>query len=301
MLMLIFLLVFACVSLVAWLVFRPVTDDIGRRLGVSAPVPVSAPRENLIRRTMLGFSRRLGRTAARFLPQNFVSEIERKLVQANEPWPLVGFLGAWAASALFGLLLVLYISASAKDMTVARFLTISVAILPAFALAPYAILRRKVINRQNAIIRALPDALDLLVTCVEAGMAIDAAFAIVVEKTDGPLAETFRLYLKQAGLGLSRRAALVDISERTGVPQLIGLASAVSQGEELGTPISDVLRLQSEDLRQDRRERAQSAAQRAPVLMTIPLVVCFMPAMAAVVIVPSILNLVRFTNSIGGG
>jgi tight adherence protein C len=75
----------------------------------------------------------------------------------------------------------------------------------------------------------------------------------------------------------------------------------VSQGEELGTPVADVLRRQAEDLRQDRRERAQSAAQRAPVLMTIPLVVCFMPAMAAVVIVPSILNLVRFTNSIGGG
>jgi tight adherence protein C len=301
MLTLIFLLVFGCVSLVAWLVFRPVTDDIGRRLGVSAPVPVSAPRENLIRRTVLGFSRRLGRTAARLLPQNFVTEIERKLVQANEPWPLVGFLGAWAASALFGLLLVLYISASAKDMTFARFFTLAVALLPTFSVLPYIVLRRKVINRQRAIVQGLPDALDLLVTCVEAGMAIDAAFAMVVEKTDGPLAETLSLYLKQAGMGLGRRSALVDVSERTGVPQLIGLASAVSQGEELGTPVADVLRRQAEDLRQDRRERAQSAAQRAPVLMTIPLVVCFMPAMAAVVIVPSILNLVRFTNSIGGG
>src|SRR5689334_13170095 len=105
MLTLIFLLVFAAVSLVSWLVFRPVTDDVSRRLGIAGATPVSAPRENLIRRTVFGLGRRIGRVAARFLPQNFVTEIERKLIQANEPWPLVGFLGAWAASAAFGILL----------------------------------------------------------------------------------------------------------------------------------------------------------------------------------------------------
>jgi tight adherence protein C len=222
------------------------------------------------------------------------------LVMANEPWPLVGFLGAWAASTFAGLLLVVYIAAVKEGITALQVGTLAVALLPAFALLPYMVLRRRVINRQRAVVRALPDALDLLVTCVEAGMGVDAAFATVVDKTAGPLAESLSQYLKQAALGLSRREALRRVSERTGVAEFIGLSAAVSQGEDLGTPVADVLRLQAEDLRLARRERAHAAAQRAPVLMTIPLVVCFMPAMAAVVIVPSILNLVRFTGTIGG-
>lgn len=300
MLGVIFVLVFATVSLVSWLVLRPRPDPVARRLGVPQPGSAAKPRENLGRRMVLGLGTRLGHAAARILPQNFIRSIDRMLIQANEPWPLVGFLGMWALSAISGVVLVAYIGANASNMTGTRLFALCVIFLPSFSLMPYVILRRKVINRQRQIVRGLPDALDLLVTCVEAGMGVDAAFAMVVEKSQGPLAETFARYLKEAGLGISRRQALTTVSERTGVPQLIGLAAAVSQGEELGTPIADVLRLQAEDLRADRRERAQSAAQRAPVLMTIPLVVCFMPAMAAVVIVPSVLNLVRFTESIGG-
>jgi tight adherence protein C len=113
------------------------------------------------------------------------------------------------------------------------------------------------------------------------------------------LADTVRLYLRQVGLGRSRRDALVYVADRTGVQDLIGLAASVAQGEELGTSIADVLRRQAEDLRVSRRQRAQAAAQRAPVLMTIPLVLCFMPAMAAVVVIPSILNLIDFTQTVG--
>ena len=299
MLPLIFLLIFGSVSLVSWQLLRPREDVVGRRLGVAPAVSQSAPRDPLLRRVLRGFAGKLGRLSARLLPQNFVRDVDAWLIKANEPWPLAGFLGAWAASAVTGVLFIAWIATSVENLTFLRFLVLAMAILPLFGLLPFMILRRRALSRQRAIIRALPDALDLLVTCVEAGMGIDAAIAMVVEKTDGPLAETFSRYLKEVSLGLSRRAALARISERTGVSQLMGLAAAINQGEELGTPLADVLRLQSEDLRADRRERAQSAAQRAPVLMTIPLVVCFMPAMGAVVVVPSILNLVRFTQGIG--
>jgi len=299
MLGLIFLTTFGAVSLMAWALLRPKPDVVGQRLGITPPSTRRGPRESLLRRIGKGVGGRLGRLAARLLPQNFVRGIEQKLIQANEPWPLAGFLGAWAASALFGLLLVTWIAVNVSDITLLRLFAICVAILPMFAMLPYMVLRRKVINRQRAILRALPDALDLLVTCVEAGMGVDSAFVTVVEKSEGPLADTFSQYLREAGLGISRRQALMRVSERTGVPQLIGLAAAVSQGEELGTPISDVLRVQADELRRDRQERAQTAAQRAPVLMTIPLVLCFMPAMGAVVVVPSVLNLVRFVGSLG--
>jgi pilus assembly protein TadC len=298
MLPIIFLLIFGSVSLVAWQLLLPREDVVGRRLGVSGTTTQTAPRTPLPQRMARGLVRKLGRVAARLLPQNFVREIDVLLVKANEPWPLVGFLGAWAAFVVMGILLVLWFATSIEGITVVRLFVLAFAILPIFGLLPFMILRRRALNRQRAIIRSLPDALDLLVTCVEAGMGIDAAIALVVEKTEGPLSETFSQYLKEVGLGLSRRAALTRLSERTGVPQLMGLAAAINQGEELGTPLADVLRLQSEDLRADRRERAQTAAQRAPVLMTIPLVLCFMPAMGAVVVVPSILNLMDFVQGI---
>jgi tight adherence protein C len=300
MLFIIFVLVLSAVTLASWELLRPKVDLVGDRLGTTSRRVSTAPRESLVRRVARGTGTRLGRTFGRLLPQNFVRGVDRMLVMANEPWPLVGFLGAWAASTFAGLLLVVYIAAVKEGITALQVGTLAVALLPAFALLPYMVLRRRVINRQRAVVRALPDALDLLVTCVEAGMGVDAAFATVVDKTAGPLAESLSQYLKQAALGLSRREALRRVSERTGVAEFIGLSAAVSQGEDLGTPVADVLRLQAEDLRLARRERAHAAAQRAPVLMTIPLVVCFMPAMAAVVIVPSILNLVRFTGTIGG-
>jgi tight adherence protein C len=298
MLPVIFLLIFGAVFLVSWQLLRPREDVVARRLGVAVSASQVAPRTPLPRRVARGVVRKLGRLAARLLPQNFVRDIDAWLVKANEPWPLIGFLGAWAASAAFGVLLVVWFATSVEDMTIPRLTFISVLILPMFCLLPFMILRRRALTRQRAIIRSLPDALDLLVTCVEAGMGIDAAMAMVVDKTEGPLAETFSQYLREVSLGLSRRAALTRLSDRTGVPQLMGLAAAINQGEELGTPLADVLRLQSEDLRADRRERAQSAAQRAPVLMTIPLVLCFMPAMGAVVVVPSILNLMDFVQGI---
>jgi tight adherence protein C len=142
--------------------------------------------------------------------------------------------------------------------------------------------------------------MDLLSTSVEAGLGVDAAFALVTQKTSGPLTEAFALYLRQVGLGRGRQDALVYVAERTGVPDLIGIANTVNQGEELGTPLGDVLRRQAEDLRAARRQRAQIAAQRAPVLMTIPMALCFLPAMGAVVVVPSILTLFRFVGDLGG-
>ena len=299
MLLIIFVLTFASVSLLSMVLFRPKEDVVGRRLGVVEARTVGAPRESLIRRSVFGAASRVGHTAAHVLPQNLVRDVEAMLVKANEPWPLAGFLGAWALSAAMGVFLLLWVSVNVENMTVLRFITLAAIFLPLFFLMPLMILRRRMINRQRAIVRSLPDALDLLVTSVEAGMGIDSAIAMVVEKTDGPLSECFSQYLKEVGLGMSRRAALVRVSNRTGVPQFIGLAAAINQGEELGTPLGDVLRVQAEDLRMDRKERAESAAQRAPVLMTIPLVVCFMPAMGAVVVVPSILNLIRFTQTIG--
>ena len=86
-----------------------------------------------------------------------------------------------------------------------------------FGLGPYAALRRRVRKRQQAIVRELPYALDLIVTCVEAGLGVDAAFAAVAERTSGPISQTLYHYLREVGLGRPRRDALADAAERTGL------------------------------------------------------------------------------------
>jgi len=300
---LIAILTFVAVSLGAFELMRPKPDPIRRRIMGEAGQD-EAPRhprtEGGIGRRLIGPGLgRIGQLLARLLPQNWIRGIDRMLVMANEPWSLPGFLGIWALSVALGVLLLFYVVGSLQSPTPTQIFAITVAIFPFAVLLPYARLRNKVKKRQKAIIRALPDAMDLLTTSVEAGLGVDAAFALVTEKTEGPLSETFALYLRQVGLGRARQDALVYVAERTGVPDLIGIAHSVNQGDELGTPIGDVLRRQAEDLRVARRQRAQLAAARAPVLMTIPMALCFLPAMVAVVIVPSILNLVRFVGTLG--
>jgi tight adherence protein C len=303
MLFLIALLMFAAVSLGAFEVLRPKPDVLRRRIGIDGAPGTAEPGSRtdgtLVRRALAPGIGKLGRLLARLLPTRWVRGVNRMLIMANEPWSLGGFLSTWALAVSTGLLLVFYIASSSESVSSTQIFGIAMLTVPFAMLIPYALLRNRVKKRQKAIVRALPDAMDLLVTSVEAGMGVDSAFVLVVEKTAGPLSETFSLYLRQTGLGRRREDALLDVAERTGVEDLIGIAFAVNQGEELGTPLGDVLRLQASELRTLRRQRAEAAAQRAPVLMTIPLALCFLPAMVAVVIVPSVMNLMRFVGNLG--
>lgn len=302
MLPLVFLLSFGAISLLSWELLRPKANVIERRIMGDAP---ALTRERRLSGSF--FSRSTGPSIDRFgqrisslLPQNFVRAIDRMLMMANAPWSLSGFLVVWAAVAVSGISLFVWIITSRPEITGVQAVVLAIGTLPFPLVIPYAVLRRRTKNRQRLIIRALPDALDLMVTCVEAGMGVDASFGLVTERTTGPLSDTFALYLRQVGLGRSRREALSFVAERTGVADLVGLAASVTQGEELGTSMGDVLRIQAEELRAVRAQRARERAQRAPVLMTIPLVLFFLPAMGAVVIVPAIIHLVDFINNLGG-
>lgn len=305
MLPIIAVLVFLAVGLTAFEVLRPKADPVRRRLVTDmSTTPVPEPKRrmegSLSQRVFTPALGRAGHLAARLLPGHWIRAIEHMLIHANEPWSLPGFLGVWTLSIGIAFVVALWVnSAMAESATVLRFTTVGM-VLATGAILPYARLRNLVRKRRKAIVRAMPDALDLLTTSVEAGLGVDAAFAIVVDKTTGPLSDTFALYLRQIGLGRGRQEALAYVADRTGVQDLIAIAHNVNQGEELGTPLGDVLRRQAEELRSLRRQRAQEAAQRAPVLMTIPMALCFLPAMIAVVIVPSIMNLMRFVQGLGG-
>ncbi|MEL7234420.1 MAG: type II secretion system F family protein, partial [Chloroflexota bacterium] len=156
----------------------------------------------------------------------------------------------------------------------------------------------KISKRQDTIIKALPDALDLLTICVEAGLGFDAAMGKVYEKWDNDLSLAFGRVLREIQLGKGRREALKDMSDRLGVPDVTTFIAAVIQADSLGVSMSQILRVQSDQMRIKRRQRAQEKAQAAPVKMMIPLAFLIFPAIYIVLLGPAILSLIE--NGTGG-
>ena len=151
---------------------------------------------------------------------------------------------------------------------------------------PSLLLHNTGLKRQVKLQLSLPDAMDMLTVCVEAGLGFDAALAKVAFNTTGPLADEFARALQEMQIGKSRTQALRAMAERTTVPQLRGFVSALVQAGELGIPIASVLREQAKEMRLQRRQRAEEKAQQVPVKILVPLIGCLFPALFIVVIGP---------------
>jgi tight adherence protein C len=151
---------------------------------------------------------------------------------------------------------------------------------------PSLLLHNNGLKRQLKLQLSLPDAMDMLTVCVEAGLGFDAALAKVAYNTTGPLADEFARALQEMQIGKSRTQALRAMADRTTVAQLRGFVSALVQAGELGIPIASVLREQAKEMRLQRRQRAEEKAQQVPVKILIPLIGCLFPALFIVVIGP---------------
>jgi tight adherence protein C len=146
-------------------------------------------------------------------------------------------------------------------------------------------------KRQMKLQNLLPDAIDMLTICVEAGMGFDAAMTQVARNTTGPLAAEFARSLQEMQIGKSRSQALRAMVDRTSVPELRTFVSAVVQGSELGIPVAQVLREQAKEMRVRRRQRAEGRAQQVPVKITFPLILCLFPALLIMVVGPGIIEI----------
>jgi tight adherence protein C len=151
----------------------------------------------------------------------------------------------------------------------------------------------RVRKRQKAILLMIPDTLDLLTISVRAGLGFDAALGKVVEKLKGPLSDEFRRALAEVRVGKARRDALRDIVPRTEVGPLTNFIGAIIQAEQLGVSVSKVLQVQSEQLRIERRQRAEEQAAKAPIKMLFPLVGCIFPSLFIVILGPAIILIVQ--------
>jgi tight adherence protein C len=146
-------------------------------------------------------------------------------------------------------------------------------------------------KRQQLIPQALPDALDMLTICVEAGLGFDAALAQVARYTRGPLAAEFARALQEMQIGKSRTEAMRSMGERNTAPEFRSFISAMVQSAELGIPVAQVLREQAKEMRVRRRQRAEEQAQKVPVKITFPLILCLFPALLLIIIGPGIIEI----------
>jgi tight adherence protein C len=146
--------------------------------------------------------------------------------------------------------------------------------------------------------RSLADSLDLLTISVESGLAFDGAVQHVAENTTGPLSDEFKRTLREMQLGTSRADALRAMSERTQVKDLNYIVTALVQADKLGIPITQVLRVQAEEMRLKRTQAAEEAAAKLPVKILFPVMFCIMPAVFVVILGPAGITMVEFfTNS----
>ncbi|HUB67175.1 MAG TPA: type II secretion system F family protein [Candidatus Methylacidiphilales bacterium] len=158
---------------------------------------------------------------------------------------------------------------------------------------PFGYIEGKAKARQHEIRKALPFTLDLISISVEAGMALDGAMAIVMEKSRGPMADELNLTLREIRLGKGRNEALVDMAERVNIEELKSFVTAVTYIARLGGSLVDVIRIQAQAMRIKRRQRAEEKAMKTPVKIMIPLVLFIFPSMFIVILGPAAITMMQ--------
>lgn len=241
-------------------------------------------------RVLIPVFKRIGEISTRFTPQNLLVETTRKLELAGNPGKLdaATFLSTRFVVAIFlsGLLL-LFSRIAATPWPLGRtFLLIIVFGFIGFNV-PGMWLHSRISRRQNDVRKAMPDALDLLTICVEAGLGFDAAMAKVGDKWENELSLMFTRCIREVQLGKPQREALRDMEARLGLPELTSFVAAVIQSQILGVSLSKVLRIQSDQMRVKRRQRAEELAHQAPVKMIIPMAFLTFPSIMIIMLAPA--------------
>jgi tight adherence protein C len=244
-------------------------------------------------RVILPIVRKLGDMSSRFTPQHVLEQTRKRLELAGNPgrmdastFLVVHFV---SAGVFGGLVFLLSLFAKQYSTPIKMLMVLVFTVLGYFF--PELWIRSKINARQKQVRRAMPDALDLLTICVEAGLGFDAAMSKVNEKWDNELSMSFGRVIREIQLGKLRREALRDMADRLGLAELTSFVAAVIQSEMLGVSMAKVLRIQSDQMRVRRRQHAEEEAHKAPIKMIFPMGLLIFPALMIVLLTPAVLKL----------
>lgn len=246
--------------------------------------------ERVLKPLLLGIAAAI----ARFSPQKNVERTRHRLDLAGNPnnWTVSEFMGVrglFAIGTSAACVAIFFIIGADRAVVL---LMLAVGAVLGYYL-PFLWLTLRIRQRQDEIQKSLPDALDLLTISVEAGLGFDAAMARVVDQWDNEIGRAFGRVLAEIRVGKTRNEALRDMAARMEVADFTNFVIAVMQTDELGVPIANVLRIQSEQMRIKRRQRAEEKANQAPIRMLVPLAFMIFPSIFIVILGPAVIRFVE--------
>lgn len=300
--------------LVMYLAMRSFTvNEVDRRLNEFVAVQSvdvsSGPQEVAVQRADLSgsfrtrmlepFIRQIGGFFGRLTPASSIDKLEHQLNIAERPYGLGPreFYGLRIVFMILGILAAFYIIQQGREI-----INIIGAALAAYVgvFGPSVWLKRRVRRRQDQIRKGLPDALDMLSVTAEAGLGFDQSLQRVSEYWKTPVGVEFGRVVAEMEMGVSRQQALRNMADRLDIHELSSFVAVIIQSDQLGMSIADALHAQAQQMRIERRFRAQEAARKVPLKMLFPMILLIFPAMLAVVCGPSIPILSDFFQALGG-
>ncbi len=269
---------------------QEITSSLNRKPGLDDELSKS-----FVERIIRPLLNKLAAAVGRAMPAKKRVSLQKKLLMAGNPGDLTAheFLAIqYGTTLVFPVAVILLMMLPFGWGPAGGLGGMAIAAGAGFFLPEY-YLKIRAAARQEEIQDSLPDVLDLLTVSVEAGLGFDAALVKVVEKIKGVLSAEFARLLQEIKMGKPRRDALRDLGHRCGVDDVVAFTGAVIQADQLGVSIGNVLRLQSEQMRTKRRQRAEEKAMKAPVKMLIPLVLFIFPTIFIVVLGPAAIQIME--------
>ncbi|MBS1967474.1 MAG: type II secretion system F family protein [Chloroflexi bacterium SZAS-1] len=284
----------AGIALVIFGVTRPAqTDAIGERLNQFTERTMTLDELELqqpfSQRVLIPLARVILGQLGKYGPKQSAERLKLNLQQAGNPGNItpIMFSGMRIALMIVLLLVGAFVTFGQRMETPKALMYTAIMAVLGYLL-PGMWLGRQIKQRKHNIVKALPDALDLLTISVEAGLAFDLALMRVADKWDNELSNEFKRVLTDTRLGRARRDALKEMAQRTGVEDVQTFTAAIIQAEQLGVSIGKILRIQSDQMRIRRRQRAEEAAHKAPIKMLIPMAFLIFPSLFIVILGPAV-------------
>jgi tight adherence protein C len=248
-------------------------------------------RRSALERLVLPFAGKVISSIGRLTPLDLYGRVNRLIVLAGNPPSLTAerIVAFKIVFAIVGLVAGLAVSSLLPFKGILVVMAVAVFALIGYT-APSAAVSARASKRQKEIRKALSDTMDLLTISVEAGLGFDAALGQVVRNVPGPLSEEIARMLQEMQIGVSRTEALRHLNDRTDVPELDGFVLSMIQADKYGVGVAKVLRAQSTELRQKRRQRAEETAQKVPLKLLFPMIFMVLPALFIVILGPGIIK-----------
>jgi tight adherence protein C len=296
------IMLFAYAFITAWSERR---EHVKRRLSSFSVTEKNVVHEETKEKKRIGLHKRLlislwkviKRRFKRRMPGDKADRLERKLLQAGSPHGLSPVDFRMVQLSLFLLVTVLagcYALFSGLSIGGIIFLFFITSVATLFFCNYY--LHSKIKRRSRQALRELPDTLDLLTVSLEAGLGFDSALSKLVSKKEGVLSSEFQRCLEEIRLGKTRRESLSGVKERLMVEEVSVLISSIIQAEKLGIGMVQVLRIQSQEVREQRKQRAEEEAMKAPIKMLFPLVLFIFPSLFIVLLGPAVIQFITTFN-----